>query len=59
MKTGDVLIVIGAVLVAFTLAGLVVEKEPPMDDQLMIVLSFAIGVGFLSVGLLSNYRLSN
>jgi len=63
MKLGDILIVIGAILIAFVLAGFVVDKNIsthiPSNDGFMFVVAFAVGVGFLASGLLSNYRRSN
>jgi hypothetical protein len=60
MKTGDVLIVIGAVLLAFVLAGFVFDRDQfgriPQGDNLVLMFGFAAGVGFVSSGLFSNYR---
>jgi len=63
MKLGDVLIVIGAILIAFVLAGFVVDRNGfgriPSNDGFVFVIAFVVGVGFLASGLLSNYRRSN
>jgi len=60
MKIGDVLIVIGVTIVAFILAVFLVSRgNLDADGQLIVVLSSPVGAGFLSAGLLFNYRRSN
>jgi hypothetical protein len=60
MKLGDILIVIGAVLVAFALAGQVIESRgfryDTGPDGFIYTITFAVGIGLLSSGLLSNHR---